>query len=126
MHPRLTLFSAALALALAVGLGAFGAHALRNVLSEESLSVWRTAVQYHAWHALGLLGIGAWQLHADTPALRLAAALLLTGAGMFSGSLYGLASTGWHGLGILTPFGGVALIAGWLVVAKAALGINRG
>ena len=125
MPARLTLFAAAVAMTLAVGLGAFGAHALKAQLAADALAVWQTAVQYHAWHALGLLGIGLWQRQAPEPrALRVASLLLAAGIVLFSGSLYALALTGVRGLGTVTPFGGVAFIAGWLALAKAALDVN--
>ncbi|MBK9606245.1 MAG: DUF423 domain-containing protein [Betaproteobacteria bacterium] len=125
MPARLTLFAAAIAMAFAVALGAFGAHALKARLAADALAVWQTAVQYHAWHALGLLGIGLWQRQApESCALRVAALLLAAGIVLFSGSLYALALTGARGLGAVTPFGGIAFIAGWLALAKAALDVN--
>lgn len=109
-------------MAVAVALGAFGAHALKTQLAADALAVWQTAVQYHAWHALGLFGIGLWLQHApEKRALRAAAWLLLGGIVLFSGSLYALALTGVRGLGVITPVGGLAFIAGWVVLAKAAL-----
>ncbi len=102
---------------LAVALGAFGAHALKARLTPDMAAVWQTAVQYHAWHALGLLAVGSLMLH--WPARRrlgLAAALLLAGIVLFSGSLYALALTGVRALGMVTPVGGVAFMAGWAVV----------
>jgi uncharacterized membrane protein YgdD (TMEM256/DUF423 family) len=122
MHARQTLFAAAIAMAIAVALGAFGAHALKTRLAADALAVWQTAVQYHAWHALGLFGIGLWLQHApEKRVLWLAAWLLLGGIVLFSGSLYALALTGVRGLGAVTPVGGLAFIAGWVVLAKAAL-----
>lgn len=127
MHARSTLFAAAIAMALAVALGAFGAHALKSQLAVDALAAWQTAVQYHAWHALGLLGVGLWLRQApDSRALRIAAWLLLAGIALFSGSLYALALTGIRGLGMVTPFGGLAFIAGWIALAKAALESNGG
>ena len=72
-----------------------------------------------------MLGIGLWQRQAPEPrALRVASLLLAAGIVLFSGSLYALALTGVRGLGAVTPFGGVAFIAGWLALAKAALDVN--
>ena len=120
MHARLSLSAAALAMALAVGLGAFGAHALKAQLAPDALAIWQTAVQYHAWHALGLFGIGLLLHRAPGDRLlRTAAWLLLAGIVLFSGSLYALALTGVRMLGAITPFGGVAFIAGWCVLADA-------
>jgi uncharacterized membrane protein YgdD (TMEM256/DUF423 family) len=120
MTARTCLVASAIALALAVMLGAFGAHALRARLTADMLSVYQTAVQYHAWHALGLLGIGILMLQwPDSSGLRWSAALLLAGVIVFCGSLYGLALTGVRWLGAVTPVGGLAFIAGWIVLAIA-------
>lgn len=97
--------------ALAVAAGAFGAHGLRDMVTPERLDVWRTGALYHLVHAVVLLGI------ASRPAPRvLPFALLTAGIVLFSGSLYLLVllDAGW--LGAVTPFGGVAFIAGWLAM----------
>lgn len=121
MSARLALTLAALLLFAAVGLGAFGAHALKARLAPEMLATWQTAVQYHAWHALALLAIGLYTMHRpDAPAIGLAAWLFVAGIALFSGSLYALALTGVRGLGAVTPFGGIAFLAGWLAFAWAA------
>ncbi|HKW81768.1 MAG TPA: DUF423 domain-containing protein [Casimicrobiaceae bacterium] len=121
MNGRIAILIASLALAAAVALGAFGAHALKSRLAPDVLAVYHTAVQYHFWHALGLLGLGLLALQwSGPPALGLAAWLLLAGMVLFSGSLYLLALTGARWLGAITPLGGVASIAAWLVVAWVA------
>lgn len=110
----------AVACMLAVLLGAFGAHALRAKLSPDLLGIYQTAVQYHFWHALGLLAIGL--LAAQLPAslsLRWAGWLMVAGIVLFSGSLYLLATTGVRWLGAVTPLGGTAFIAGWALLAIA-------
>ena len=108
--------------ALAVVLGAFGAHALKARLSSDMLQVYHTAVQYHFWHALGVLAVGlALQQAPDTGWLRAAGWLLTGGIVLFCGSLYLLAFTGDKWLGAVTPLGGVAFILGWLALAVAAL-----
>jgi len=113
---------AAALLALAVALGAFGAHALRARVAPDALAWWSTAVQYHAWHALGMLGVGLLMLHwPDARMLAWAAVLFAAGIVLFSGSLYALTLTGARVLGAVTPVGGVALIAGWIVLASTAL-----
>jgi uncharacterized membrane protein YgdD (TMEM256/DUF423 family) len=118
---RLSLTLGALLLFAAVGLGAFGAHALKARLAPDVQAIWQTAVQYHAWHALGLLAAGLLMMHRpDAPALGLAAWLFVAGIALFSGSLYALALSGVRGLGAITPFGGVAFLAGWLAFAWAA------
>jgi uncharacterized membrane protein YgdD (TMEM256/DUF423 family) len=114
------LFLGALACLLAVLLGAFGAHALRGKLTADLLTVYQTAVQYHFWHALGLLAIGIVALHLPgSAALRWAGWLMLTGIVIFSGSLYLLAVTGVRWLGAITPVGGTAFIASWALFAFA-------
>jgi uncharacterized membrane protein YgdD (TMEM256/DUF423 family) len=121
MNARICLLVASLALAAAVALGAFGAHALKARLAPDMLAIYQTAVQYHFWHALGLFGIGLLMLQwSGPPALTLAAWLLLAGLVLFSGSLYGLALSGARWLGAVTPLGGVLSIAAWLVVAWVA------
>jgi uncharacterized membrane protein YgdD (TMEM256/DUF423 family) len=122
MSARQCLFLAALALALAVLFGAFGAHALRGRLSPDAMAVYHTAVEYHFWHGLGLLGVGA--LMAQKPEVRRlnwVAGLLIAGLLLFCGSLYLLALTGATWLGALTPVGGLAFIAAWLLLAWLAL-----
>lgn len=118
MNARWCLMSAAVALALAVSMGAFGAHALKARLAADALAVYQTAVQYHFWHALGLVVVGLlWQQHPQWALLGWVAWLLLAGIVLFSGSLYALALTGMRGLGAITPIGGSAFIAAWLLLA---------
>jgi uncharacterized membrane protein YgdD (TMEM256/DUF423 family) len=95
---------------LAVGLGAFGAHALKPTLAaNDTTEVWKTAVLYHFLHALALLILAALP-----GASRLASALLVAGIVIFSGSLYLLALTNIKWLGAITPLGGLCFLAGWL------------
>jgi uncharacterized membrane protein YgdD (TMEM256/DUF423 family) len=112
--------AAGVLLALATLCGAFGAHALRAQLASERLQLWDTAVRYHFFHALGLLGVGLALRTLDDGALRLAAVLLLAGVVLFSGSLYALALGAPRALGLLTPVGGLAWITAWLLFAWAA------
>ena len=107
----------ALLAAAGVALGAFGAHGLRATLSAEALGWWNTAVQYQMWSALGLLALGLVLAGASARRLGLAAALIGVGALIFSGSLYALALTGARWLGMVTPVGGLAMIAGWSLAA---------
>jgi uncharacterized membrane protein YgdD (TMEM256/DUF423 family) len=112
----------AVACALGVVLGAFGAHALKARLSPEALAVYQTGVQYHVWHGLGLVAIGVVAVHLPASApLRWAGWLMLAGIVLFSGSLYLLAASGARWLGAITPFGGAAFIAAWLALAYAVL-----
>ena len=110
---------AAIFLALAVGLGAFGAHGLKARLDAEHLDIYKTAVLYHFLHALGLLIVAMLPKTGalSTPSANTVCWLLAAGILIFSGSLYALAVTGVGVLGAITPIGGVAFIAGWLVLA---------
>jgi uncharacterized membrane protein YgdD (TMEM256/DUF423 family) len=120
--PKTLLVLGALLAALAVALGAFGAHALKARLSVEMAALWQTAVQYHFWHALGVLVIGVLAFHQPQNGWLAAAALALAvGIALFSGSLYALALGAPRGLGAITPVGGIALLIGWLALAFAAL-----
>jgi uncharacterized membrane protein YgdD (TMEM256/DUF423 family) len=114
-------------MALAVAAGAFGAHGLRNKLDAYSMSVYERAVFYHFVHALGILLITALaRIGAITTSGQTRAAwLLLIGIVVFSGSLYALAVSGIRILGAITPIGGVAFIAGWLVLAYEAIRVQR-
>lgn len=111
--------------ALVVMLGAFGAHGLKAKISAEMLAVYQTGVHYHLFHALGLLAVGlvATQI-ADSVWLKWSGWLMLAGIILFSGSLYVLSVSGWRWLGMVTPFGGLAFIASWIVfviaIAKSA------
>ena len=102
---------------LGVVFGAFGAHALKASLSPKMLETFETGVRYQMYHGLGLLAV-AWAI-SRWPERRLAQAawLLLAGTVVFSGSLYVLVLTGARWFGVVTPFGGVMLIAGWALVA---------
>ena len=113
----------AIALALAVIMGAFGAHALRSRFDAYLLGVYEKAAFYHFIHALGILIVS---LLPRTGALSESAAawvcgLLLAGIAIFSGSLYTLAITGQRGLGAITPIGGLSFIAAWLLLAWTLL-----
>ncbi len=114
MRPRHTLLAGVTLMGLAVALGAFGAHALRGALDPRALEIWQTAVRYQAWHGLGLIGLGMWMERRDHPAWSGTSAwALLTGALLFSGSLYALALSGWKALGMITPIGGLLMLTGW-------------
>jgi uncharacterized membrane protein YgdD (TMEM256/DUF423 family) len=120
MTPRLALVAGSLLMAMAVALGAFGAHALKARVAPEMLAVWQTGVTYHAWHALALLLLGVLMLHVPgSAALRVASWLFIIGIVLFAGSLYLLALGAPKALGAVTPFGGVAFIAAWIAVAAA-------
>jgi uncharacterized membrane protein YgdD (TMEM256/DUF423 family) len=119
---KLFILLGALAGAAGVVLGAFGAHALKARLAPDLLAVWQTAVQYHFWHALGLVAIGVLALHLPaSAALKWAGWLMVAGLVLFSGSLYVLALSGARWLGAVTPFGGAAWIGAWVLLAVAVL-----
>jgi uncharacterized membrane protein YgdD (TMEM256/DUF423 family) len=110
---------AAICLALAVGTGAFGAHALKGRLDPYSMGIWEKAVFYDIIHSLGLLVVSLLPRTGTFPtsAASTVCWLLFSGVLIFCGSLYILALTGVRTLGAITPIGGVCFIAGWLVLA---------
>jgi uncharacterized membrane protein YgdD (TMEM256/DUF423 family) len=105
--------------ALAVGAGAFGAHALRARLSPELLAVWETAARYQMYHALALIGVALAAARWPAGAWGLPALLLGVGIVLFSGSLYALAISGVRVLGAITPLGGLCWLAAWVLLAVA-------
>lgn len=108
----------AVAMALGVILGAFGAHGLKNKLTPDLLAVYQTGVEYHLYHALGLILVGVLiNQFPQVSGLHTGGWLLLAGILIFSGSLYVLAISGIRWLGAITPIGGTAFIAGWLWIA---------
>jgi uncharacterized membrane protein YgdD (TMEM256/DUF423 family) len=105
-------------LALATVLGAVGAHALKGHLAPDQLQIYETAVRYHFFHALGLLGIGLTLRFANSGPIRWAAVLVLVGVVLFSGGLYAVTFGAPPLFAIVTPpLGGLALIAGWVSYA---------
>ena len=110
------ILSASVFLALAVVIGAFGAHGLKSHLSDEMLQIYKTGVEYHFYHALGLLLVGVLAVVMPSASFKWAAILLSAGIILFSGSLYLLAITGIKALGAITPIGGLSFIAGWVVL----------
>jgi uncharacterized membrane protein YgdD (TMEM256/DUF423 family) len=117
---KLILMTAALLLATAVATGAFGAHALKTHLSAEMLQTWKTAVDYHFYHALGLLLVGVLWFYMPSTLLKWSAIFLAAGIVLFSGSLYSMALSGIKALGAVTPLGGLSFIAGWVLLFIAA------
>ena len=103
-------------MALAIVLGAFGAHVLESMLTADLLETWKTAVLYHALNSLGLFAIiftaKLWHISLTTPFWLIFAGIIL-----FSGSLYALCLTGVNLLGAITPLGGVSFISGWMLYA---------
>jgi uncharacterized membrane protein YgdD (TMEM256/DUF423 family) len=109
---------------ISVGAGAFGAHALRARLSPELLAVFETGARYQMYHALGLF-VAAWAVTRwPGPWAVRAGWLFVVGTLLFSGSLYALALSGVRWLGAVTPFGGVAFLAGWACLVVASRRLN--
>ena len=120
------LISAALAALLAVAFGAFGAHGLKSVLSEADMAIYRTAVDYHMWHALGLALIGLLaERYPDARGFRWAGGAMMIGLLLFSGSLYALSLSGLRWLGMITPLGGLSFMAGWALMSLTLLGMPK-
>ncbi len=122
--------------ALAVAIGAFGAHGLKGGLeraveqgertraeADRALAVFETGARYHLLHALAIVAVGlsaTWRVSEGTRSLAWAGWLFLAGTVLFSGSLYALALTGVSQLGAITPVGGLAFLGGWVALAVGA------
>ena len=121
------LSSAALLGALAVILGAFGAHGLKQLVPAETVTTFETGVRYHLYHVFALLATGLIAMHIQSVFLKRAAQCFLVGVLLFSGSLYLLTllkatdTVGLSKLGLITPVGGVFLVAGWIFLFLALL-----
>ena len=108
--------------ALAVGLGAFGAHALKAKLEASNLlSTYQTAVQYHFYHTLLLIALGLVMYKIDSHWLSYAGYTTIAGIFLFSGSLYALCLTNVRWLGAITPIGGLCFILGWVFLFLAVV-----
>jgi len=108
---------------LSVAFGAFGAHLLEGRVADKYLDTWQTAVQYQMFHSIGLIAIAilmSSSLIGSLGSLNWAGYLMLAGIIIFSGSLYVLSLTGISILGAITPIGGVAFIAAWILVIVTA------
>jgi len=110
----------AISAGLAVAAGAFGAHALRDRLPADLLSTFETGARYHIYHALALLVVAWASTRWPGAATTAAGWLFVAGTVLFSGSLYLLSLSGQRWLGAVTPFGGLALLLGWLALAWGA------
>ena len=103
----------------AVLFGAFGAHALKEILSaHDSIQTWETAVRYQMWHALSLILLSMISLNHTIP--KMIGPCFAVGTLLFSGSLYGLALDGPKWLGPVTPLGGLCLMIGWLLLTYSS------
>ena len=120
MHKKFLLIGSILG-ALAVGIGAFGAHGLKQYVDGETLNIFETGVRYQFYHVFALLAVGILYEKFSVKWLRYAGNCFIAGIILFSGSLYAMvagraADMNLDRIGIITPFGGVLLIAGWLLL----------
>jgi uncharacterized membrane protein YgdD (TMEM256/DUF423 family) len=118
---RFFLATGAVLAGLAVAAGAFGAHGLEGRVTPDRLQTFRTAVSYQMYHALGLLVVGWAAAQGWGAAVHWSGYCFVVGILIFSGSLYLLVLTDTSWLGAITPLGGVAFIAGWLLLAWGVL-----
>jgi len=114
---RRFIFIGSIMMALAVAIGAFGAHGLKSVVSKEMLVIYHTGVEYHFYHALGLFVVAFVANLQENKKVKLAGYFMLFGIFIFSGSLYALSITGIKLLGAITPIGGTLFIISWLLLA---------
>lgn len=122
MNQRASLLAGSSLGLIGVALGAFGAHALKGMLTASGrLDTYELAVRYEFYHAFALLAVGILQHYLPSKYLKTSALLFLGGTLLFSGSLYVLCLSGWTGIAMITPFGGVLLIFGWLFLAIAVV-----
>jgi len=121
---KLFLTIGAISGALAVLLGAFGAHLLKQMISPEMLEVYKTGVQYQFYHTFALLVTGILMKYHPTQTLKWSGYLFIAGITIFSGLLYLLAITGIKSLGMIVPIGGLALVAGWICLLIHSLNIK--
>ncbi len=116
-HSKQILATASLLLALAISFGAFGAHGLKNILSEHYLTIYHTGVEYQFYNTLGLFALGIIaNFISNTKRIKLSFYFILIGTIIFSVSLYMLAILDMPVLGAITPIGGTAQIIGWLIL----------
>lgn len=111
---------AATLLGIAVALGAFGAHGLKDMVDADRIDVWEKAVRYQMLHAVALLVLAVAASQLSARVVHRAAVLFEVGILLFSGSLYLLVLLDVSALGAVTPLGGLAMIAGWVVLAMGA------
>ncbi len=125
MQSTVFIFLGSLLAALAVGLGAIGAHALKSQLTAEQLATYHTAVQYQMYHAIGLVLVGLLGLYRQSRWFDNAGWAMLVGIILFSGLLYAWLATGRRYFVYPVPVGGVAFIVGWVLMAIGALGLRQ-
>lgn len=118
---RLFMIAGSASAFVGVAAGAFGAHGLKGKLTPDALQVFETGVRYQMYHAFALFVVAWAQTRYEGAALNAGGWLFIVGTILFSGSLYLLSLTGARWFGAITPFGGVAFLAGWLCLAWSAL-----
>ncbi|CAE6517294.1 MAG TPA: DUF423 domain-containing protein [Nitrosomonas nitrosa] len=119
--PRIFLTLGSINAFLCVLLGALGAHGLKHILTSEMLVVFQTAVQYHFYHALGMILVGLVLFHLpQSRTLKLSGWLMFAGIVLFSGTLYAISLTEFRGLSKIAPLGGLSYMSSWILFAYAA------
>lgn len=118
------LFLGSILMALAVCLGAFGAHILKKVISPDMLVIYQTGVQYQFYHALGLFVVAFVAYLQNSKAVKIAGNLMFLGIVLFSGSLYLYVFLNVKFTGPITPIGGVLMVVSWLILAWSVLKTN--
>jgi len=121
MRPAMWVSLGGLFAGISVALGALGAHVLKGHLTAEQLATFETAVQYQMYHALGLMLVGVLSRSRRSRWWDAGGGLMLAGILLFSGFLYAWVATGWRGFVHPVPLGGIAFVAGWLMIAIGAL-----
>ncbi len=131
MSARFWIFLAAVLGGLAVAAGALGAHALAETTSADARRIFHTGQQYHALHALALLGVGivmlqseGWRARFATVFLQIAALAFVIGIFCFSGGIYAQVAQGLSSSSVIVPAGGIAFLVGWAAFAIGALGLR--
>jgi uncharacterized membrane protein YgdD (TMEM256/DUF423 family) len=122
---KLFLTVGAISGALAVLLGAFGAHLLKQMISPDMLEVYQTGIHYQFYHTFAMLGVGILMNFKPTKTLKWSGYLFIAGTTIFSGFLYLLAITGIKALGMIVPIGGLTLVAAWILLLVCVLKIKR-
>ena len=107
--------------AIGIGVGAFGAHALKEMLTPPDLAIYETAVKYWMYHALGVCLLAVVMTRIENGFIKTSVAMMICGALIFSGSLIALVLTGQRILGAITPVGGALLILAWLLLAVGVI-----
>ena len=125
MQPAVFVILGGLLAALAVGLGAIGAHALKSQLTAEQLATYHTAVQYQMYHAIGLVLVGLLNLHHRSRWFDLSGWAMVIGIILFAGFIYAWLATGRRFFVYPVPVGGVAFIIGWVLTAIGAWGLGQ-